>query len=90
MIFKRIKKRKLYPTWVYNDIQNHIEYYIYLIYKNNNEIYHFTVYSDFLKYSSLVCCITYNTFDECKVAVQNFRKNNNLIGKQIGNNNLYK
>jgi hypothetical protein len=90
MVFKQIKKRKLYKTWVYNDKQNHIEYYIYLISKDNKEIYHFTIHSNYFKYSSLVCCTTYDTFDNCVEAIQNFRKNNNLVGKQLESDNLYK
>jgi hypothetical protein len=90
MKFTPRKKWQHYRSWVYHDILHHIEYYIYEIPKDGKSVYHFTIHSDSIKYSSLVDYLFYTTLDECISAVQTFRESNNLIGKQLDSNDLYK
>lgn len=64
MKFKRIQKRKNYPTWV--SVNKLRECKIYILYVPSEKYYHFQIICDIdLEYCSLNNGNTFNDFKEC-------------------------
>ena len=76
MKFKKILKRKVYPTWV-STSRNIKGYKVYIFYISDLGYYHYQIDCDKdVYYISLTEGVKFNDFDECCLAAENWIKNN--------------
>ena len=75
MKFKRILKRKVYPTWV--NTQRYKGCKVYILYMPDLDYYHFQIDCDNdVYYISLTENVKFDSFDECCKTAENWIKNN--------------
>ena len=76
MKFKKILKRKVYPTWV-STSRNIKGYKIYIFYISDLGCYHYQIEHDNdIIYISLTNNIKFNSFDKCCLDAETWIKNN--------------
>lgn len=79
MKFKEIKKRKVYKTWQNKNRRTGLILYIYYtpqIRVHYGNFFHFSVsHNKKMQYNSLDHKLTFDTFDDCKLAIEDWFKN---------------
>ena len=74
MKFKRVLKRKVYPTW--HSIRWAKGYKAYIFYMPDTYYYHFQIdHDNNIIYISLNDGIIFNNFNECRLAAEKWIKN---------------